>query len=133
MRSRYTAYTKGDVDYIVATHDPEHADRLDREATEEWAKEATWLGLDILACEQGQPGDETGTVEFVARYEQRGSERAHHERSTFRNVDGAWFFRDGDLVKPQPLKRAQPKVGRNEPCPCGSGKKYKKCCGSPSA
>ena len=30
--------------------------------------------------------------------------------------------------KPQPI-RAQPSVGRNEPCPCGSGKKYKKCCG----
>lgn len=29
-----------------------------------------------------------------------------------------------------PVKRAQPKVGRNEPCPCGSGKKYKKCCGA---
>jgi len=30
---------------------------------------------------------------------------------------------------PQPYRRTEPKVGRNEPCPCGSGKKYKKCCG----
>lgn len=30
----------------------------------------------------------------------------------------------------QPKKRETPKVGRNDPCPCGSGKKYKKCCGS---
>ncbi len=29
-----------------------------------------------------------------------------------------------------PIKNLQPKVGRNDPCPCGSGKKYKKCCGS---
>jgi preprotein translocase subunit SecA len=28
-----------------------------------------------------------------------------------------------------PFKREEPKVGRNDPCPCGSGKKYKKCCG----
>jgi len=28
------------------------------------------------------------------------------------------------------IKRNEPKVGRNDPCPCGSGKKYKKCCGS---
>ncbi len=28
-----------------------------------------------------------------------------------------------------PYRRTQPKVGRNDPCPCGSGKKYKKCCG----
>jgi preprotein translocase subunit SecA len=31
--------------------------------------------------------------------------------------------------KKQPVKRSQPKVGRNDPCPCGSGKKYKNCCG----
>jgi len=29
----------------------------------------------------------------------------------------------------QPIRKSGPKVGRNEPCPCGSGKKYKKCCG----
>ena len=32
-------------------------------------------------------------------------------------------------VKKKPVKRAAPKVGRNDPCPCGSGKKYKQCCG----
>ncbi len=32
--------------------------------------------------------------------------------------------------KPQPIHKSGPKVGRNDPCPCGSGKKYKKCCGS---
>jgi uncharacterized protein YecA (UPF0149 family) len=31
--------------------------------------------------------------------------------------------------KPEPIRRDTPKVGRNDPCPCGSGKKYKKCCG----
>ncbi len=35
---------------------------------------------------------------------------------------------DGE-VKKKPVKRADRKVGRNAPCPCGSGKKYKKCCG----
>ena len=29
-------------------------------------------------------------------------------------------------------RRAEPKIGRNDPCPCGSGKKYKKCCGAPA-
>jgi preprotein translocase subunit SecA len=41
------------------------------------------------------------------------------------------FFSHGDAgagAKPQPAKRAA-KIGRNQPCPCGSGKKYKKCCG----
>ena len=36
---------------------------------------------------------------------------------------------DGEQKK-KPIKRAQKKVGRNAPCPCGSGKKYKKCCGA---
>jgi preprotein translocase subunit SecA len=35
----------------------------------------------------------------------------------------------GELVKAAPARRENKKVGRNEPCPCGSGKKYKKCCG----
>ncbi len=35
----------------------------------------------------------------------------------------------GEDEKPQPVRRKSKKVGRNEPCPCGSGKKYKKCCG----
>ncbi|NDV23881.1 preprotein translocase subunit SecA [Desulfovibrio sp. JC022] len=32
-------------------------------------------------------------------------------------------------TKKKPKRRSEPKVGRNDPCPCGSGKKYKKCCG----
>ena len=36
---------------------------------------------------------------------------------------------DGEPVKPEPVRRDRPKVGRNDPCPCGSGKKYKKCHG----
>ena len=40
------------------------------------------------------------------------------------------FFSGGDEPeKKKPVKRTQKKVGRNAPCPCGSGKKYKKCCG----
>jgi len=36
----------------------------------------------------------------------------------------------GETVKIETVRREAPKVGRNEPCPCGSGKKYKKCCGA---
>jgi preprotein translocase subunit SecA len=32
--------------------------------------------------------------------------------------------------KPAPVRREGRKIGRNEPCPCGSGKKYKRCCGA---
>jgi preprotein translocase subunit SecA len=36
---------------------------------------------------------------------------------------------EGDAAKAEPVRRDRPKVGRNDPCPCGSGKKYKKCHG----
>ena len=38
----------------------------------------------------------------------------------------------GEKAKPRPVvRRASERVGRNDPCPCGSGKKYKQCCGKP--
>jgi preprotein translocase subunit SecA len=36
---------------------------------------------------------------------------------------------DGEVSLDLPIRRSLPKVGRNDPCPCGSGKKYKNCCG----
>jgi len=44
--------------------------------------------------------------------------------------ENAHLFQGGDVPKVETYKREKPKVGRNDPCPCGSGKKYKKCCGS---
>jgi uncharacterized protein YchJ len=87
-----------------------------------WAREAQWHGLEIVATEAGGPDDETGTVEFIARYSAKGAPVAHHERSTFKKIDGRWFYMDGDMVKPRPVVRDAPRVGRNDPCPCGSGK-----------
>ena len=55
---------------------------------------------------------------------------AHHEVASFRKEDGVWYFVDGIEVKPRPFKRLTPKLGPNDPCSCGSGKKYKKCCGA---
>jgi len=129
MRSRYTAYAIQNIDYLAATHDPDTVGNMDREDTEKWAREANWQGLEIVDTVAGGPEDEEGVVEFIARYETGGKTIAHHERSTFRRIDGQWFYVDGDMVKPKPVRRDTPKVGRNEPCPCGSGKKYKKCCG----
>lgn len=128
MRSRYTAYAKGAIDYIEATHSPEKRDNLDIEETRRWAEESEWQGLEILECREGGPGDTAGTVEFTARYRQKGRDYEHHEVSSFRKEGGQWFFQDGNTPR-QTYTREAPKVGRNDPCPCGSGKKYKKCCG----
>ena len=48
-------------------------------------------------------------------------------------VEEGEFPEEGEIpereVKQQPYRREHPKIGRNDPCPCGSGKKYKNCCG----
>ena len=129
MRSRYTAFTEAAVDYIRATTHPDHRAQFDSNAIRDWAENSQWQGLEILNTTAGMEADETGEVEFIATYTQKGIETKHHENSQFRKKDGRWFFYDGEMVKPKPVTRENPKIGRNAPCPCGSGKKYKKCCG----
>ena len=126
MRSRYTAYTRGDIHYLERTLAPESRGDFDRASAQAWAEQAEWLGLEILSTKAGMPGDNSGVVEFVATYRQAGQTIAHREVSQFRrDADGAWFFVRG-AVKTSSIA----KVGRNDPCPCGSGKKFKKCCGA---
>jgi SEC-C motif-containing protein len=129
MRARYTAYATGDVDFIVESHDPDRKTEVDRKNTEAWSKQSEWLGLEITSTEKGQPDDETGIVEFVARYKVKSTKIEHRERALFRKHNERWVFVDGLEIKGPPVKRTEPRVGRNDPCPCGSGKKYKKCHG----
>lgn len=129
MRSRYAAYVEGAIDYILATHDPETTRDVDRASTERWSRDARWLGLEVHESKGGE-SDEEGTVDFTARYELGGQVVWHRERAVFRKRDGVWLYVDGTLAKPQTVVREGPKVGRNDPCPCGSGQKYKKCHGA---
>jgi SEC-C motif domain protein len=129
MRARYTAYTQGEIDFIVDSHDPATADEVDRDASTSWSRKAEWLGLEVVTTAAGGPEDERGEVEFIARYRLEGADLSHHERAEFRRGQDGWVYVDGEMIKPKPVVREQPKVGRNEPCPCGSGKKYKYCHG----
>jgi SEC-C motif-containing protein len=135
MRSRYTAYTRHEIDYIAKTHDPKSIHEFDKERARQWAASTNWLGLEILRTVDGKAEDESGVVEFAARFKPLNSEQeeTHHEVSVFRHDapedGGAWFYVDGKTVR-VPVTRAEPKIGRNDPCSCGSGKKHKKCCGA---
>ncbi len=131
MRARYSAYALGKIDFLFDSLAPEARYDFDRKAVTHWATQSQWLGLDILSTEQGEPGDSQGFVEFIAHFIFDGEQRAHRERSLFRfdEGDGRWFFVEEANRKSAPIvKGAQP--GRNDPCPCGSGKKFKKCCGA---
>ncbi|WP_374546192.1 YchJ family protein [Rhodoblastus sp.] len=130
MRSRYSAFARGDVDYLYDTLAEDQRGDFDRAATSDWANKSEWLGLDILAVEDGGEGDPTGTVSFVAHFSRDGKKLTHRERSLFRrDGEGRWrFARELPMKGETVVLGAQP--GRNDPCPCGSGKKYKKCCGA---
>src|SRR5512135_1175519 len=67
MRSRYTAYVRGAIDYLIATHDESTRDSVDRASVARWSRDTIWLGLEIVATEGGGEDDDTGVVEFVAR------------------------------------------------------------------
>ena len=131
MRSRYSAFVTVNVDYLHDTLAPEARHDFDHAETEAWAKSSKWQGLTINATEAGGEGDETGTVDFTASYRSKGQPFAHRELGSFRREGGRWLYVDGQIGGPRQAtqQRTGPKVGRNDPCPCGSGKKYKKCCG----
>jgi SEC-C motif-containing protein len=137
MRARYSAYVKVDADFLRESLAPETRHDFKESDVREWASQSEWIGLDILKAE----GD---TVEFVAKYKAQGKVLEHHEVSKFRKDGSKWYFVDGESHvheegkghehhaprEPQkPIVRAEPKVGRNDPCHCGSGKKFKKCHG----
>ena len=130
MRARYSAYAVCDVDFLFKSSGPEVQAEFDKKTTREWSESATWQGLDILGTEKGGEGDEEGYVAFVAHYAANGQPCQHRETSYFKRIDGDWRFIDGEIDNDvETYRREEPKIGRNDPCPCGSGKKYKKCCG----
>ncbi|SEC48598.1 MULTISPECIES: YchJ family protein [Streptomyces] len=89
MRSRYCAFVKGDVEYLLRTWHPRtRPERLDLDPR------MRWTGLEILDADGGSAFHTTGTVTFRASY--RGG--SLHERSRFERVDGAWVYVDGDFL-----------------------------------
>jgi SEC-C motif domain protein len=132
MRSRYVAYVVKNMDYVERTQINSMDDVFNKEEALKWAESSDWNGLEVIRTLKGGESDNSGTVEFVAHYKDKasGTELRHHETSLFSREEGDWKFKEGQIHAGQPVKRLEPKVGRNDPCICGSGKKYKKCCGA---
>lgn len=120
MRSRYTAFCLHQVDYLIDTLHPAFRDGNDRQRIDNARDDHRWLALQILAQFATAPNQ--GTVEFVAycQAHDRAEVTQLHERSQFVREAGRWFYTEGDQLPPL-------KLGRNDPCWCGSGKKLKKC------
>lgn len=135
MRARYSAHVLGLVDFVVATYHPSCEAEQHREAIAD-SINSNWLGLEVISSEIADNGE--GFVEFKAYYQEGKKEYCLHEKSRFLREpvgeESQWFYIDGEYPQPAEEPAAAPpavseKTGRNDPCPCGSGKKFKKCCG----
>ncbi|WP_222888013.1 YchJ family protein [Enterobacter sp. C2] len=118
MRSRYTAFVEKCADYLIQTWHPSCEAATFRQEIEAGFAGTEWLGLTLFEESEGSHSGE-GFVSFVARFRENGKTGAIIERSRFLKENGQWYYIDG----------TRPQFGRNDPCPCGSGKKFKKCCG----
>lgn len=118
MRSRYTAFVLKKSAYLLNTWASDT--RPDTLALKN--EQTRWIGLKILAKEKGGPGDDQGSVTFQAHYLLGSSIYTMEERSIFFRTDSRWYYKDGET------KISSKAVARNEVCPCGSSKKFKRCC-----
>ena len=119
MRSRFSAFCYEDATYLLRTWHP-----LTRPKTLSFEGEKTrWLRLEIIDAPLPLEGESLATVEFKAHYLSKGRLGCLHERSTFTLEAEQILYRDGHRYA-----IAEVKVGMNQPCPCGSQKKYKRCC-----
>lgn len=122
MRSRYSAYTLADMEYINNTMQGKAAGGFDIEEAKSWAKNTTWIELKII--ESANIGPNQDFVEFMVHFIQNDRLNYMHERSEFHRIDGRWFYVDGVQIT---TKGSLEKIGRNTLCPCNSKKKYKNC------
>ena len=118
MRSRYVAYALQQIDYLVRTTMPAQQPLLDVNSIAQWSREAQWMGLTV---HQHNPriGKCHAQVAFTARFSEHGNAHEHNELSTFVQINGAWYFIDPTVPLPS----------MKSPCICGSGVKFKACCG----
>jgi SEC-C motif domain protein len=132
MRSRYAAYVLNNISYIEMTQTADDKEGFNKEEAQKWSEGSDWLGLEIKNTNGGGTSETSGVVEFIAHYRDKKTHHQfhHHETSVFEKHDGIWKFIQGEVHGANSVKRIHPKIGRNDPCSCGSGKKFKKCCGA---
>lgn len=126
MRSRYSAFVFHNLDYVEATSTEEAAATFARSTMEASLPDTKWLGLDIGEVTETET---EATVRFSFRYSYKGRDQMQVEIARFVRTDGIWRY-DSSEVNPKSAPVRVIQIGRNDPCPCGSGKKYKKCCGA---
>lgn len=99
MRSRYSAFVFGLVDYLYeTTHPSKRAKNLKAEIAFT-CKDFAWTKLEVLSLWQGGINDKVGKVEFRASFVQEGKKGLHVEHSRFKKFGKVWVYMDGDIKK----------------------------------
>ncbi len=120
MRSRYSANVRQELNYLLSSW---HHTTRPNDMNLSDLKTTNWLQLYIVECTEGLKQHNNGSVEFVAYFLTNGSTEKLHEKSQFIKQHNQWLYVDGKIIE---HSNYQP--GRNLPCYCGSGKKFKHCC-----
>ena len=123
MRSRYTAYTMANMDYIQKTMRGRASIGFNQAEAKQWAKRMIWIKLEVL--DTALEKQNHGTVEFKATFVDGYALQVLHEKSEFIQEAGQWYYVDGTQF-PSNNKKTIP---RNSPCPCNSQRKFKNCHG----
>ncbi|MET6759021.1 YchJ family protein [Pseudoalteromonas sp. NCIMB_1079] len=119
MRSRFSAYVIKNAKYVYQTYAKEKQAENPVKEINDFANSCRFINLDLI--DSSHDGD-TGTVEFKAQYFYQNLFCELHEKSQFIKENTQWRYLDGTIYPVEDIK-----VGRNDDCPCGSNKKYKKC------
>lgn len=98
MRSRYTAFTLANVDYLLLSHHSSTRPNKERKSIAKWAKSVKWMGLTVLHTEDGDSSNEVGTVEFKALYIENGELSQIHEKSLFQRENEKWVYVSGVML-----------------------------------
>ena len=85
MRTRYTAYSQANIDYIAKTMRGKPRQGFSKKQAFEWASTANWLKLEVVDATET-------TVDFKAYYEFEGQPKVLHEKSLFKLHKGQWFY-----------------------------------------
>jgi SEC-C motif-containing protein len=125
MRARFTAHVVHNFKFL---HDSYRATAGKPYVAEEGEPAMTWTRLEVHGHEVVADHPDKAYVDFSAYGTEEGVEKVLHEKAEFLRINGAWLYNREARLGPAPIRSSAPKVGRNDPCPCGSGKKYKHCC-----
>ncbi len=98
MRSRYSAYSMANIDYIVQTMRGTALQGFDKQHARQWAQAATWQGLQVVHTEMDADKADVGYVEFIAKFQLDGQNQQIHEKSRFKKYDGRWYYVDGKKI-----------------------------------